>query len=118
MQVGGWRARHRAIFSHVCITHKLVGFEYRSKLVLRGNRGLERRNINATGLRYLRVVLSREGRKPRILMWPLSTIRPQSLRREIGSMTPRSKSILTAAFWFAVGFIVHGLLFYFHHHAR
>ena len=39
MQVGGWGARHRAIFSHVCITHKLVGFRCQSKIVLKGKSG-------------------------------------------------------------------------------
>jgi hypothetical protein len=31
-------------------------------------------------------------------------------------MTPRFKRILEAGFWFAVGFIAHGLLIHFHHH--
>jgi hypothetical protein len=31
-------------------------------------------------------------------------------------MTPRLKRILEATLWFAVGFIVHGLLIFFHHH--
>lgn len=31
-------------------------------------------------------------------------------------MTPRFKRVLEAAFWFVVGFAVHGVLIYFHHH--
>jgi len=84
MQVGGWRARHRAIFSHVCITHKLVGSQYRSKLILRGKIAAWKGEIykrNRSSM-LTHVVLSLTERKPRILMWPLSTIRPQSLRRE------------------------------------
>jgi hypothetical protein len=33
-------------------------------------------------------------------------------------MTPRFKRILEAAFWFVAGFVVHGVLLYFHHHPR
>jgi hypothetical protein len=33
-------------------------------------------------------------------------------------MTPRWKRVLEAALWFAVGFIVHGVLIYFHHHGN
>jgi len=31
-------------------------------------------------------------------------------------MTPRFRRILEAAFWFVVGFVVHGVLIHFHHH--
>jgi hypothetical protein len=33
-------------------------------------------------------------------------------------MTPRFRRILEAAFWFVLGFVVHGVLLYFHHRAR
>jgi len=31
-------------------------------------------------------------------------------------MTPRFRRILENGFWFVVGFVVHGILLYFHHH--
>jgi hypothetical protein len=33
-------------------------------------------------------------------------------------MTPQFKRTLENAAWFVVGFVVHGVLIYFHHHPR